>query len=78
MVNAVTGHLMSFIHDALHHLWCMFGKVSRAEKGGTDTVPLQYVENAICAYNRHFHALLQRIVYAVLTWHVKLFGVKTE
>ena len=58
VVNAVTGHLVPLVHDALHHVGSLFGKVSRAEERGPHTVLPEYVEDAARAFARHAHPLL--------------------
>jgi len=69
---------MALVHDALHHLGGMLGKVSRAEEGGFDVVLLQHVEYSVSAFYGHLHAILEREVHPVFAGHVKLLRVKAQ
>ena len=73
----MTGHLMPLVHNALHHLWGVLGKITRAEERGMHAVLLQHIKDAAGADLRDRHSLLQRKVNTMLARHVELFGIKT-
>ena len=47
VVHTMTGHFMSLIHDALHHLRRILRKVSRAEKSSTHTILFQDIKDTV-------------------------------
>ena len=78
VVHTMTCHLMAFVHDTLHHLGGVLGKISCAEERRLDVILLQHIKDAVRSDLRDGHPLLQREVHPMFTGHIELLCVKTQ